>query len=178
MGKNSPFSDDIVGQLKGILQQLWGEAAETDNLNFLNKCLEEPLEDWLTNPKKHWDWHKKQYHRKPIYWLFASSSGKDAAFKALVYQHRITRHTVGTLLNKYVLRHLQYLREESDRLRTLDKTGKASKEDLKTLQKFERDIVECEKYVEVLKELPDFEIDLDDGVTVNYEKFGTAVIAL
>ena len=178
MGKNSPFSDDIVMRLKTVLQQLWGEAAETDNLNFINACLEEPLEEWLTNPKKHWEWHKRQYHRKPIYWLFASSTGKDAAFKALVYQHRITRHTVGTLLNKYVLKHLQYLREESERLKTLDKTGKAAKEDLKLLQKFEKDIVECEKYVEVLKPLQDFDIDLDDGVAVNYAKFGKAVVAL
>ncbi len=151
MGKNSPFSDDIVMRLKTVLQQLWGEAAETDNLNFINECLEEPLEEWLTNPKKHWEWHKRQYHRKPIYWLFASSTGKDAAFKALVYQHRITRHTVGTLLNKYVLKHLQYLREESERLKNLDKSGKAAKDDLKLLQKFEKDIVECEKYVEVLR---------------------------
>jgi Eco57I restriction-modification methylase len=178
MGKYSPFADDVVGQVKTLLQQLWGETAETDNLNFLNDCLEEPLEEWLTNPKKHWEWHKRQYHRKPIYWLFASSSGKDAAFKALVYQHRITRHTVGTLLNKYVLKHLQYLREETERLKNLDKAGKASKEDLKQEQKNERDIVECEKYVEVLKGIGDFEIDLDDGVTVNYEKFGKAVVAL
>lgn len=178
MGKNSPFADDIVMRLKTVLQQLWGEGAETDNLNFINECLEEPLEEWLTNPKKHWEWHKRQYHRKPIYWLFASSTGKDAAFKALVYQHRITRHTVGTLLNKYVLKHLQYLREESERLRNLDKSGNAAKEDLKLLQKFEKDIVECEKYVEVLKGIPDFEIDLDDGVTVNYAKFGKAVVAL
>ena len=164
--------------MKQLLQQLWGETAETDNLNFLNECLEEPFEDWLTNPKKHWEWHKRQYHRKPIYWLFASSTGKDAAFKALVYQHRITRHTVGTVQNKYVLKHLQYLREEVELLRGRDKSGVAVKEDLKLLQKFERDIVECEKYVEVLKGIADFEIDLDDGVGVNIEKFGKAVVAL
>ena len=84
----------------------------------------------------------------------------------------------GTVQNKYVLKHLQYLREEVELLRGRDKSGVAVKEDLKLRQKFERDIVECEKYVEVLKGIADFEIDLDDGVGVNIEKFGKAVVGL
>ena len=115
---------------------------------------------------KFYDDHVQRYKRRPIYWLFSSPKG---SFNALVYMHRYTPSTVSTVLT--------YLREYVTKLES-------------SLQQAERDqnAKEADRLRKILVELNEYEhdtlypkaseivaIDLDDGVKVNYPKFGAAL---
>lgn len=170
MGSNSDFPDDALNRFKGFLDAVWGEATRIENLNFLQDCLNMDLEKYFL--KHFWKDHCKRYKKKPIYWLFSSKKG---AFQVLVYMHRMNAFTVEKIRANYLMPHLKTLRTKIDYmeadLANLDK--KAAKE----LDKFKKDLLECEGYDMELKEVADQQIafDLDDGVTVNYAKFGTVV---
>jgi len=178
MGRFSPFPDDVARQVREVLRCVWGEATLTENLNFLQEALGEDLEEYLTNPKKCWADHVRRYKKKPIYWLFASSKGSKAAFKVLVYMHRIDRFTVQRIRTHYLHRHQAYLREEIAKLKARE--ALLNKEETKRLAKWEQDLLECAAYDEQLKYYANqqIEIDLDDGVTVNLEKFGGVVVGV
>lgn len=170
MGSNSDFPDDALNRFKGFLDAVWGEETRIENLNFLQDCLNMDLEKYFL--KHFWKDHCKRYKKKPIYWLFSSKKG---AFQVLVYMHRMNAFTVEKIRANYLMPHLKTLRTKIDYmeadLANLDK--KAAKE----LDKFKKDLLECEGYDMELKEVADQQIafDLDDGVTVNYAKFGTVV---
>ena len=118
--------------------------------------------------------------KRPIYWMFSSPEG---SFQALIYLHRYTRDTVNLLLNDYVREFIGKLEEKhrqltavtlnesarpGDRTKAVKELGKIAKMQ-KELQAWERDIL-----------LPlaqqRLELDLDDGVKVNYLKFKGAVV--
>ena len=178
MGRFSPFPDDVARQVREVLRYVWGEATLTENLNFLQEALGEDLEEYLTNPKKCWANHVRRYKKKPIYWLFASATGSKAAFKVLVYMHRIDRFTVQRIRTHYLHRHQAYLREEIAKLKARE--ALLNKEETKRLAKWEQDLLECAAYDEQLKYYANqqIEIDLDDGVTVNLRKFEGVVVGV
>jgi hypothetical protein len=108
------------------------------------------------------------YQKKPIYWMFSSPKG---AFKILVYLHRMNKFTVQKIRNNYLLKHLSYLRSEIVRLENDE--SRLSRQDAKLLDKFRSDEIECREYDKLVKDYADkqIELDLDDGVSVNYKKF-------
>jgi hypothetical protein len=178
MGRHSPFADDIVRQVRHWLTLVWGEATLTDNLNFLEACLGMPLEDYLCQPRHFWKSHVQRYKKKPIYWLFASSPKGDPAFKALAYMHRMDKYTVQRIRNNYLHPHQAWLREAIGKMKAGE--GSLHKDDLKLLQRFENDLLECQQYDEQLKVLANrqIEFDLDDGVTKNWELFEGVVYGI
>jgi len=109
--------------------------------------------------------HLKMYKKRPIYWLF--TSGKGRAFNALVYMHRYNRETLAKMRTDYVLE----LEGKLDAKKEMIKSdiGKDAQEKAR-LKKM---IDELMAYDEVLKNKADayIEIDLDDGIVVNYAKF-------
>ena len=170
MGNNSPFSDDIYIRVKHFVEVVWGEDTLTENLNFINQSLNMELEKYLT--EKFWTYHCKMYKKKPIYWLFSSP---NAAFKVLVYIHRMNKFTVQKIRNNYLLKQLSYLHNQIEKL---EKNALSlTREDAKLLDKLRADEIECREYDKLLKDYADkqIELDLDDGVTVNYELFTGAV---
>ena len=175
MGSESAFPDDVVSRVKNLLIAIWGEEVLTDNLNFIRECLGMALERWLT--EKFWAFHVRMYKKRPIYWLFTSNIKKpnSAAFKVLVYMHRIDKYTVQKTRNNYLHPHQGWIKREIEKLKE-DEAG-LSREDQKRLTKLQQFEIECSDYDEILKNLANrqIEIDLDDGVKVNIEKFEPAV---
>ncbi|MEZ7500439.1 BREX-1 system adenine-specific DNA-methyltransferase PglX [Flavobacterium sp. Arc3] len=175
MGSECAFPDDAFVRIKELVHDLWGEATLTENLNFINECLGTDLDKWLT--EKLWGYHTSMYKKKPIYWLFCSNPKKPqaSAFKVLVYMHRMDKYTISKIQRNYLHSHQEWIKQEIEN--AVANESSLSKSDLKRLDKLRIWELECRDYNETLKALALNEItfDLDDGVTVNYEKFEGAV---
>jgi hypothetical protein len=170
MGTECNFSDDILQRVYEVLDIIWGPKQRTENINFIQKCLDKDLERFLV--KDFYKYHCSMYKKKPIYWLFASPKG---AFQVLVYMHRMNAFTVEKIRANYLLEHLKKLRSEETMLAANDSS--LNTQEAKRLDQVRKDIVECETYDMELKDMADAQIafDLDDGVAVNYAKFKTVV---
>jgi len=170
MGKNCNFPDDALQQFQKLLDTIWGHESRTENINFIQECLNKDIEKFLV--KDFFKYHCSMYKKKPIYWLFASPKG---AFQVLVYMHRMNAFTVEKIRANYLLEHIKNLRSEESLL--LSNESNLSTQEAKRLDQLRKDITECETYDLELKDIADqqIEFDLDDGVAVNYEKFKTVV---
>ena len=166
MGNNCQFSDDAVNRLNHFIEIIWGVEKLTENINFLQECLNKDIEVYFT--KHFWNDHYHTYKKKPIYWLFAS---KGNAFQVLVYMHRMNRFTVEKIRTKYLLPHIQNLQSEISLME--DKSPSISSDDARKLDKLRSDLFESQEYDLELKDRAEqqIEIDLDDGVTENYKLF-------
>jgi hypothetical protein len=178
MGENCAFPDDVLVRMKQLLLAVWGEETLVENINFLQECLGVDLHKWLT--EKFWSYHTSMYKKKPIYWLFTSNPKKpqNAAFKVLVYMHRMDKYTVQKIQRNYLHQHQEHIKQEIEKLRNDEMN--LSKQELKRLETLMQWQLECRDYNEVLKELANqqIEFDLDDGVDVNYAKFEGAVAVI
>jgi type II restriction/modification system DNA methylase subunit YeeA len=166
MGSNCNFPDDALHQIYGLLDTLWGHDTRTENINFIQECLDKDLEKFLV--KDFYKFHCSMYKKKPIYWLFSSKKG---AFQVLVYMHRMNEFTAEKIRANYLLEQLKHLRNE-EAVMAGDEANLSTQEARK-LDQIRKDIAECEAYDLELKNVADqqIKIDLDDGVTVNYAKF-------
>lgn len=175
MGSECAFPDDALVRIKNLIHNLWGEATLTENLNFINECLGVDLDKYLN--EQFWKDHTSRYKKKPIYWLFSSNPSKPntAAFKVLVYMHRMDKYTVSKIQRNYLHPHQEWIKQEI--VKAMANETNLSKNELKRLDKLRAWELECRDYNEILKTLALQEIifDLDDGVSVNYEKFENAV---
>jgi type II restriction/modification system DNA methylase subunit YeeA len=173
------FEDDIVARTRDFLRTTFGEATLKQNLRFIEDSLGKPLDKYfLTDFYKD---HLQTYKKRPIYWLFQSPK---KGFSALVYVHRYTKDTVNTLLNKYLRDYLKKLearisyltQQEATATATREKT--AARKEREQLQKTLKDCQDWERNVILPLAQQRLEIDLDDGVKVNYLKFVGAVQAI
>lgn len=166
LGSYGRFSDDIVIRIKHFIEIVWGEETLTENINFIQQCLDQDLEDYLVGD--FWNYHCKMYQKKPIYWLFSSETGY---FQVLVYMHRMNKFTVQKIRNNYLIKHLQFLRSEIAEFEK--RSSSLSKSDAKWLDELRSAEIECREFDKLMKDYADkqIEIDLDDGVKVNYAKF-------
>jgi type II restriction/modification system DNA methylase subunit YeeA len=117
----------------------------------------------------------RTYKKRPIYWLF--SSGKHKAFECLVYLHRYNEGTLARMRTEYVIPLTSKLNAYADKLEH-DKAASASAVETKRLEKeintLHKQQAELAEFDEKLRHYADQRIalDLDDGVKVNYGKFG------
>lgn len=166
MGKNCNFNDDIVKQFTQLLDTIWGHEKRTENINFIQECLDKDIEKFIVND--FWKYHCGMYKKTPIYWLFSSKKG---AFQVLVYMHRMNEFTVEKIRANYLLEHLKFLKSEIAQ-RESNITNLSTAES-RQLDKLRADLTDCEQYDLALKNVADQQIklDLDDGVSKNYELF-------
>lgn len=171
------FEDDIVGRFRKFLRITFGDDNFEENLNFIETAIGRSIRDYFT--KDFYKDHVKTYKKRPIYWQFSSPKG---SFNALIYMHRYNRDTVSTILNSY-------LRDYQSKL-TAEKTAQERIEVSATSNAAEKTkaLKEIQSITSILNELEEWErdvifplasqrieIDLDDGVKVNYPKFGSAL---
>lgn len=169
------FEDDIVNRFYEFLKVTFGEANFEKNLAFVEECLGKDIRKFFV--KDFYKDHIKRYKKRPIYWMFSSPKG---AFNVLIYMHRYTPDTLNQILNGYLKEYREKLNTHLEHLDHIIETGssseqtKASKEKdklrlvLLELQEYERDVL----YPLATERIA---IDLDDGVLVNYNKFGSAI---
>ncbi|AKB28111.1 putative type II restriction enzyme methylase subunit [Methanosarcina siciliae T4/M] len=172
------YTDDIVGRFKEFLKLTFGAETLSENLDFiagaLSKKAETP-EKVIRNYflKDFYSDHLKMYKKRPIYWLFTSSE-KGKVFNALVYMHRYEKTTLAKMRIDYLLDFESKLDAQRSLLeKEITENSKNSGKAESELAKLNKKINELVKYDELLKNKADqmIEIDLDDGVKVNYEKF-------
>lgn len=172
------FEDDIVGRFVEFISKIYGEATLEENLKFIADALggkgtpRQVLRNYFL--KDFYKDHVKMYQKRPIYWMF--DSGKKNGFKALVYLHRYSRDTLAKLRTDYI-------HEQQDRYHTqleqidqelLTAEGRERVALTKAQTKFMAQVQETVVFEEKVHHLADMniELDLDDGVKVNYPKFG------
>lgn len=180
------FDDDVTDRVKEFVRTVWGEEHLQENLDFIAEslCL------FAIKPKKgessldtirrylstqFWKDHMKMYKKRPIYWLF--SSGKEKAFECLVYLHRYNEGTLSRMRTEYVVPLLARYQGNIDLVNEQLKNAESGT--AATRLKKERDGLtkkfnELRNFDDRLRHYADkrITIDLDDGVKVNYGKFG------
>lgn len=168
MEHQNPFEDDnALQKIVNFVKMVFGDNTLTENLNFIEHSLGKSIEAYLM--KDFWKDHKKMYQNRPIYWLFSSKNG---AFQVLVYMHRMNPYTAEKVRTKYLLPYIDFLQTKIQQDR--DRGADLSTIERKNLSKMETALEECLEYHDRLHKVADQRIgfDLDDGVIVNYAKFG------
>lgn len=167
MSSKTDFADNATVRLKKWMSVVFGEDTLVENLNFIEAALGKSLDDYFV--KDFWKYHKKMYQNRPIYWMFSSKKG---AFQCLAYMHRMTPYTAEQIRTKYLLSHIEWLVQKHNELEANATNLDASER--RDLDRLTAQITECREYHDRLHEVADEQVafDLDDGVVVNYAKFG------
>lgn len=172
------FEDDLTGKFVDFVRVVYGEDTLEENLKFIADALggkgtpREVIRAYFLND--FFADHCKTYQKRPIYWLF--DSGKKNGFKALIYLHRYQRDLLARMRTDYV--HEQQERYRTQLSHLADALEHASGADKVRLTKQQKKLQdqsrELQTYEEKIHHLADqnIELDLDDGVKVNYAKFG------
>ena len=173
------FEDDIVGRFVEFVKVTFGEETLEENLDFIAKALKkkgttsrEVIRNYfLTDFYKD---HVKTYKKHPIYWLF--DSGRDNGFKALIYMHRYEGDLVARVRTDYLHKTQKALETaiaHNDRIIETSTSASEKSKAVKAKNKLVKQLVETRKYDEALAHVANqkIQIDLDDGVKVNYAKF-------
>jgi len=169
------FEDDIVGKFHQFLMVTFGEKNFNKNLAFVEEQIGKDIRKYFI--KDFYPDHIKRYKKRPIYWMFSSPKG---SFNVLIYMHRYTPDTVSNILNKYLKEFIGKLKTRKEHLEHVQVSGSVSEKNkaIKEIDNIEKMLVELHEYErDILYPLATerIEIDLDDGVLVNYNKFGKAV---
>ena len=181
------LDDDIVARLCDWLKVVYGADTLEANLDYIAKALgnkgstsREVIRNYFVNDffKDHCQTYSVTGSgKRPIYWLF--DSGKQNGFKALVYLHRYTPDTIGTLRVDYLHKMQRVYESEINRMQDMmDHTTNAREAAAasKRKDKLTKQLKECRDYDEKISHLAlsRIALDLDDGVKVNYRKLQTA----
>jgi hypothetical protein len=182
------FEDDIAARVVEFVRTVWGVEHLEENLQFIadSLCLaaikpvkkggetsRETIRRYLST--QFFKDHLKTYKKRPIYWLF--SSGKEKAFECLVYLHRYNETTLPRMRTEYVTPLLGQMDSRIERLRLQQNEAETAeaKRIGKEIDSLTKQLTELRSFDDQLKHYADMKIqlDLDDGVKVNYGKFGT-----
>ena len=181
------LDDDIVSRLCAWLKAVYGADTLEANLDYIAKALgnkgstsREIIRNYFLNDffKDHCQTYSVTGSgKRPIYWLF--DSGKQNGFKALVYLHRYTPDTIGNLRIDYLHKMQRVYESEINRMQDMmDHSGNAREVAAasKRKDKLAKQLKECREYDEKISHLAlsRIELDLDNGVKVNYRKLQTA----
>lgn len=170
------FEDDIVSRFAEFIKVVYGEDTLEENLRFIaenlgikgNGTAREKIRQYFL--KDFFKDHCKTYQKRPIYWMF--DTGKKNGFKALCYMHRWDVNTVGNVRIDYMHKLQRLYRNEIIRLQERVDAGEEVAKCQKRLEKITNQLHETEEYDARIGMVvaARTEIDLDDGVKVNYDK--------
>ena len=171
------FTDDITERFRKFLRVTFGDEHYEENLKFIEVALGKDIRKYFL--KDFYNDHLRRYKKRPIYWLFSSPKG---SFNALIYMHRYRPDTASVVLNGYLREFRIKLLSRKSHLEAVSISASASAGEktkaLKEIESLRKMIEELESYErDVLYPLAteQIAIDLDDGVKVNYQKFGPAL---
>lgn len=164
------FEDDIVTRFRRFLAVAFGKENLAANIAYIEQVLGKSIRKYFVND--FYNDHVRMYSNRPIYWQYSSQTNNKGSFKALVYLHRYTPKTTNVVLN-YLRDYANKIADIADSLERSDRTA-----DKKQAAKLRKAILECKDYEDqTLYPLAtrNLEIDLDDGVLVNYLRMGKAL---
>lgn len=176
------FDNDIVTKVIEFVETLYGKENLNKNLKFICEALgrkeSEKYEDTLRNYfiKDFYTDHLQRYQKRPIYWLM--NSGKKNGFSALIYLHRYEKNSIARVRTEYLIPYqdkLENLRKFYENISFEGGTSSHEKKQAeKSLKELDAILKELKDYANEVKHISELKIDLDldDGVKVNYEKFG------
>lgn len=169
------FEDDIVSRFYAFLKKAFSEEHFNENLAFVEQSLGKDIRSFFV--KDFYKDHIRRYKKRPIYWLFASPKGH---FRVLIYMHRYTPDTLSIILNSYLKPFIRKLEAQREQLQMQEAGGSAREQNQarREMARLDDMIADCRAYErDILFPLATerIPIDLDDGVLVNYNKFGKAV---
>ena len=167
------FEDDIVSRFRRFLEITFGSEHLAENLAYIERTLGKPLRKYFVND--FYNDHVAMYKNRPIYWQYSSRTDNKGAFKALIYMHRYTPATTHTVL-EYLRDFTAKIADQANQLERSDRT-----KDKREAEKLHKAVTECKAYEDnILYPLAtrNLEIDLDDGVLVNYLRMGQALRAI
>lgn len=177
------FDDDIVNKFVEFVEIAFGKENLNENLDFIANALNnkgQTSRQIIRNYfiKDFWEEHKKMYsvtmRKAPIYWMF--DSGKQNAFKCLIYMHRYEPDLVSRIRHDYLHKTQRSIEENIKQQDNIIKNSenqtrvtRANKEKTKLVKQLD----EIKLYDLALAHVAGerIELDLDDGVKVNYAKF-------
>lgn len=180
------FDDDIVTRFVEFVRQVYGESTLEENLRFIAESLpnkgdtpKEVIRSYFLND--FYKDHCKTYQKRPIYWMF--DSGKENGFKALIYMHRYDNQTPARVRTDYMHK-LQTMYEAAlvQCKQIAENPATAARDKalaIKRITKITKQLEETKLYDQALGHIASqyIDIDLDDGVNVNYEKFQGVQVA-
>lgn len=178
------FSDDITERFKNFIKIAFGDKYYEENLEYiasvLGKKSNETVDATIRNyfSKDFYNDHVKMYQKRPIYWLFSS---KNSNFNVLIYLHRYNKDTVNRILNNYLREYRGKLEQSIHNDKQLltssasDKDKSKAQKEIEIAQKIVNEVTDYERDILYPLATERKEIDLDDGVKVNYLKFGKAL---
>ena len=170
LSQYSNFPDNGYKRVEDFLRIAFGEDSLTENINFVQEALGMTIEKYMQ--KEFWKYHKKMYQNRPIYWLFSSKKG---AFQCIAYMHRMNAYTVEQIRSKYLLPHIEWLKNRIAEMESRASSLKTNERRVK--EQMQKDLTECLEYHDSLHLVADQQIsfDLDDGVVKNYALFGNVL---
>ena len=174
------FDDDITNRFIKFVEVVFGKDTLHDNLNYIAETLgkrdtesdEDAIRRYFVND--FYNDHLKMYQKRPIYWLF--DSGKKNGFKCLIYLHRYNKELVSKIrvdyLHKTQNTYEKLLSDVEYKLNQDISVQDVKKEQKRKIELTDK-INECEVYEEEVADVANrmIDLDLDDGVKVNYDKF-------
>jgi len=173
------FDDDIIGYFTKFVEICFGENTLEENLDFIANALSknkkssrEKIRDYLL--KNFFNDHKKTYKKRPIYWQF--NSGKQNGFNCLVYMHRYEPSLVARIRTDYLHKTQKAIEQaisNCDNIINHSSSNTEINKATKDKTKLQKQLQETQEYDEALAHIANqnIEIDLDEGVKVNYAKF-------
>jgi type II restriction/modification system DNA methylase subunit YeeA len=160
-----------------FVKAAYGEDTLSQNLAFIASALgnkgstpREVIRSYFL--KDFYKDHVKIYKKRPIYWMF--DSGKENAFKALIYLHRYDEDTVGRVRVDYLHKAqaaIESAIDHCDMVRMASPADRAKAMGQK--KKLVKQLAETRLYDQAIAHiaLQRIRLDLDDGVAANYAKF-------
>lgn len=163
------FDDDIIEEFKRFLKKAFGELYFNENMQYIADVLgrkgSESAEDRIRTYflKDFYKDHLQIYKKRPIYWMF--TSGKEKAFNALIYLHRYDKTTLSRIRKDYLH---EFQNKLDNAIQRAENEG-----NVKLTSLYSKYQTECLEFDRKIKDLADeqIELDLDDGVKINYAKF-------
>lgn len=181
------FDDDITSRFKEFVKVVFGEKNYSSNIEYIASILGRKDDETAIDCIRRYflnDFYKdhvKMYKKRPIYWLY--SSGKEKGFNAIVYMHRYKKETISILRMDYLHKLQRSYDTDYETAEKQEKSISDSKQKIQLQKKMiylKAILQELKKYDELLRHYADkqVEIDLDDGVVVNYEKFKDLLVKI
>ena len=179
------FEDDIVSRFVQWVRTAFGDVHLEENLNYIAGVLgykgsgsRDIIRTYFINGFI--QDHIKMYQKLPIYWMF--DSGKEDGFKALIYMHRYTADTVGIVRTDYLHKTQKAIEQAMQREEYVSENALSASDKKKAVQKitkYTKQLAQMKSYDEAMAHIANqrIEIDLDDGVKLNYEKFQGVEVA-